>query len=129
MLIAPGGSGNDPTELALQAVDDSGEATGVDELVIGLGFERSHRLLQLVHLEQHGDILQTFVREIQHCSVNLRESGPPDPTPTPSSPSKNVSGPPNRRPTPPSPSRPSGPYPLGSAAFSIGLSSASLTGL
>ena len=39
VLTALGGSGNDPAELALQTVDDSGQPTGVDELVIRFGVE------------------------------------------------------------------------------------------
>jgi hypothetical protein len=71
VLATPGGSRHHPAELALQAVDDSRQVTCVDEFVICLAIKNSDRLLEGLHLDRHADILQTFVRQIQRCTVSL----------------------------------------------------------
>jgi len=76
--MTPGGRGSHPTELGLQAIDDRAQTTQIDEIVLRLTVESGDRIFKGLQLERHADILQTFVRKHQRCTVNLREPGPPN---------------------------------------------------
>src|SRR5205814_1826663 len=79
VLTTLGGRRSDATLFALKAIDDRTQAAQIDEIVICLAVEGCDRILECLHLERHSDILQTFVREVQPCSVHLRDPGHPDP--------------------------------------------------
>ena len=54
----PGGT-NDPAELALQAVDGGAQASGIDEIVVGLAIEIGNRRLERPEFSRHARIIRT----------------------------------------------------------------------
>src|SRR5947208_5363957 len=54
-----------PAELALEAVDDGGQALGVDEIVVGLELEIPSRGCQPFEFIGHLRIVRNYVRKIK----------------------------------------------------------------
>src|SRR3989442_8202913 len=81
MIPSLPGCPQNPAELALQAVDGSAEAPGIDEIVVRLAIEIGDRSLQTVEFNRHARIIRTFVWHVQKRPVNLysclRRTGPP----------------------------------------------------
>ena len=60
-----------PALLGLQPVDNHAQAPQIDEIVIRLALEGRHGCFEGLQLDRHAGSLQTFVRGIKRCTVNL----------------------------------------------------------
>src|SRR6266705_266787 len=54
-----------PAQLALETVDDRGQALGIDEIVVGLELEILSRRFQPFESVAHAHIVRNYVREIK----------------------------------------------------------------
>src|SRR2546427_12909088 len=78
-----------PAELALQAVDGSAQAPGINEIIVGFAIELGDRTLETFEFNRHIWIIRTSVWNVQSQPVNLYSTrdrpGPPNlPRPPPS---------------------------------------------
>src|SRR2546426_11366226 len=85
MIASLPGCTENPAELALQAVDGSAQAPGINEIVVGLAIEVSDRTLETFELNRHARIIRTFVWNVQNRPVNLYSPNHPFGTPNPHS--------------------------------------------